>query len=384
MKRAILIILDSLGIGAMPDAYKFDLADIKANTIGNIYQAMGGLEIPNLYKMGIGNIDGSGLPNFANPIAVYGKIAEKAMGKDTISGHWEIAGKVLDKPFTTYPGGFPPECMEKLEKAIGRKSLGNVAASGTEIIQRLGDEHLKTGYPIVYTSADSVFQIAAHEEVIPPGELYEICETARRLLCIEYGIARVIARPFLGKSGNYYRSENRRDFVIMPPEGTMLDLIKDAGLNVHAIGKIEDIFQGQGITSKNHTLNNKAGIEATLEAMKTIASGLIFTNLVDFDMLYGHRNDVIGYARALEYFDLRLSEIMKALKPDDILILTADHGCDPTTPSTDHSREYIPCLIYGQSVTPQNFGLRHTFADIGATACDHLGVSGYKLGSSII
>ncbi|MDR2712938.1 MAG: phosphopentomutase [Clostridiales bacterium] len=384
MKRVILIILDSLGIGAMPDAYEFDLADIEANTLGNIYKAMGGLEIPNLYKMGIGNIDGSMLPNYTNPIALHGKIAEKVKGKDTISGHWEIAGKTLDKPFATYPGGFPQECMEKFEKAIGRKSLANVAASGTEIIKRLGDEHLKTGYPIVYTSADSVFQIAAHEEVITVDELYKICEKARHLLCGEYGIARVIARPFLGEAGSYYRSENRRDFVIMPPRGTMLDLIKDAGLNVHAIGKIEDIFGGQGITSKNHSTNNKAGIEATLEAMAAIGNGLIFTNLVDFDMLYGHRNDVKGYARALEYFDLRLSEIMAAMRPDDILILTADHGCDPTTPSTDHSREYIPCLIYGQSITPKNFGLRNTFADIGATACDYLGVLGYELGSSIL
>ncbi|MCL2873347.1 MAG: phosphopentomutase [Defluviitaleaceae bacterium] len=385
MKRVILIILDSVGVGAMPDAHEFGVDDINSNTIGNIYKSIGKLDIPNLYEMGIGNIDGSVLPKVKNPIALHGKIAELTKAKDTISGHWEIAGKMLSKPFQTYTeNGFPRECIELFENAINRKSLANESASGTEIIQRLGDEHVKTGYPIVYTSADSVFQIAAHEEIIPLSELYEICEKAYGLLCEKYGIARVIARPFLGKTGNYHRTENRKDFVIPPPDGTMLDLIKDAGLNVHAIGKIEDIFAGRGVTSKDYAKNNKSGIDAILKAAETIGSGLIFANLVDFDMLYGHRNDVKGYAEALEYFDKRLPEITNAMKPGDILIMTADHGCDPTTQTTDHSREYVPCLIYGRNINPKNIGIRDTFADIGATVCDYLGVSGYTLGKSVL
>ena len=384
MKRAILIILDSVAIGAMPDAHEFGVADIGANTIGNIYKTLGNLDIPNLYEMGMGNIEGSMLPNVSAPTAIHGRIAELTKAKDTISGHWEISGKMLDKPFRTYPDGFPAECIELFEKAIGRKSMANEVASGTEIIKRLGVEHVKTGRPIVYTSADSVFQIAAHEEVIPISELYDICEKAYELLCDKYGIARVIARPFLGSPGSYYRTENRKDFVIPPPKGNMLDLISGAGLTVHAIGKIEDIFAGRGITSGDHSTNNKAGIEAILKAMNMIDRGLIFANLVDFDMLYGHRNDVLGYAKALEYFDERLPEITNAMKPDDILIMTADHGCDPTTPSTDHSREYVPCLVYGQKVIPKNIGTRNTFADIGATVCDYLGVSGYTLGEPVL
>ena len=384
MKRVILIILDSVGIGAMPDAHEFGVADIGANTIGNIYKSLGRLDISNLYKMGIGNIEGSNLPNVSSPIAIYGKLAELTKAKDTISGHWEIAGKMLDKPFRTYPDGFPFECIEQFEKAIGRKSIANEVASGTEIIMRLGEEHVKTGYPIVYTSADSVFQVAAHEEIIPINELYGMCARAYELLCEKYGIARVIARPFLGEQGGYYRTENRKDFVIPPPSGNMLDLIKESGLNVHAIGKIEDIFAGRGITSSDYSKNNEAGIEAILKAMTIIENGLIFANLVDFDMLYGHRNDVEGYAKALEYFDERLPEITKAMKPEDILIMTADHGCDPTTPSTDHSREYVPCLVYGQNIKPKNIGTRNTFADIGATVCDYLGISGYTLGESVL
>jgi len=385
MKRVVLIILDSVGIGAMPDAAEFDIADVQANTIGNIYKTMGKLDIPNLYKMGIGNIEGSGLPTVESPTALHGKIAELTKAKDTISGHWEIAGKMLDKPFKTYTyTGFPQECIDIFENAIGRKSLANESASGTEIIMRLGDEHVKTGWPIVYTSADSVFQIAAHEEIIHIHEQYAICEKAYNLLCEQYGIARVIARPFLGESGNYYRTENRKDFVIPPPKGTMLDLIKAEGLNVHAIGKIEDIFTGNGITSSDHSKNNAAGIDAIIKAMAEVDNGLIFANLVDFDMLYGHRNDVPGYAKALEYFDERLPEITATLQPDDILIMTADHGCDPTTDSTDHSREYVPCLIFGKNITPRNIGIRSTFADIGATVCDYLGVSGYTLGESML
>ncbi len=382
MKRVVLIVLDSVGIGELPDAVEF--GDVGSHTLGNMFKERGKLDIPNLYSMGLGNIDGSMLPKVENPTAMYGKLSEVTKAKDTISGHWEIAGLILDKPFKTYPDGFPQKLMTAYEEAIGRKTIGNEVASGTEIIERLGDKHVETGFPIIYTSADSVFQIAAHEEVIPLETLYKYCEIAYDMLYDEYRIGRVIARPFEGKSGAYKRTENRKDFVTAPYTKTMLDELKDNGYSVHCIGKIEDIYAQKGITSKNHTTNNKDGITATVDALGFVENGLIFTNLVDFDMLFGHRNDVEGYATALEYFDSRLPEITSKLTEEDLLIITADHGCDPTTESTDHSREYVPCLVYGASVKSENMGTRSTFADIGKSICSFFGVESGIAGESFL
>jgi len=382
MKRVCLIVLDSVGIGALPDAAEF--GDAGSHTLGNIYKALGGLELPNLYKMGLGNIEDSRLPREAAPTAAWGRLAEVTKAKDTTSGHWEIAGLALDKPFTTYPAGFPRHMIEEFERAAGVGTLGNAAASGTEIIKRLGEEHMKTGFPIVYTSADSVFQIAAHEGVIPLQRLYGLCETAYEVIAEKYMIGRVIARPFLGGPGGFYRTENRRDYSLMPPKPTMLDAVSGAGMAVRAVGKIEDIFCKRGITHSSHTTNNRDGINATLDALSAAEGGLIFTNLVDFDMLYGHRNDVRGYADALMYFDGRLPEITAALRDGDMLLITADHGCDPTTPSTDHSREYIPLLAYGKHVKPAAIGTRATFADIAAAVIEYLGLGTWREGTSFL
>ncbi|MGE5678593.1 MAG: phosphopentomutase, partial [Pseudomonadota bacterium] len=319
----------------------------------------------------------------AAPKGCYGKALELSPGKDTTTGHWEMAGIKLDQAFPTFPHGFPQELLEEFEKAIGTKTIGNEVASGTEIIARLGDKHVATGYPIVYTSADSVFQIAAHEEVIPLARQYEICEIARGLLKGKYAVGRVIARPFLGTSGSYKRTTNRRDFSLKPVKKTMLDIIKENGLSVQAVGKIEDIFAGEGMTEAVHTKGNMDGVDKTLEYMATGKPGLIFTNLVDFDMVYGHRNDVDGYANALKEFDSRLPEIIAAMRDEDVLIITADHGCDPTTSSTDHSREYIPVLIYGKHLKAGvNLGIRRGFGDIGATVLDLLGFAAEIEGTS--
>ena len=314
-----------------------------------------------------------------------GRLKEKSKGKDTTTGHWEIAGVVLEKAFPTYPEGFPPEVIDAFEKAIGRKSIGNYPASGTVIIEDLGEEHIKSGYPIVYTSADSVFQIAAHEEVIPIDQLYDYCEKARALLVGDHAVGRVIARPFIGQPGSFKRTERRKDYSLKPIRKTVLDFIQDQGYEVRGVGKIEDIFAGQGITKAVHINGNNDGVDRTIEWMKDDFSGLLFTNLVDFDMLYGHRNDIEGYARAIQKFDDRLPEIMDAMNEEDILIITADHGCDPTTASTDHSREYVPLLVYGKHINKgSNLKTRESFADIAATVAEYLGVDAQIEGKSFL
>ena len=383
MKKAILIVLDSAGIGQMPDAARF--GDEGADTFGHLIEAYN-LHTPNMDRLGLRNIEGT---SFFAPLprveGCFGRAAELSNAKDTTSGHWEIAGLILDKPFRTYPNGFPRDIMEEFEQKTGRGTLGNCTASGTEIIQRLGDEHVKTGKLIVYTSADSVFQIAAHEDVVPLPELYRCCQAAREMLVGDRAVGRIIARPFTGKSGNYTRTENRRDFALPPERDTVLDGIAKAGMDVMGIGKIEDIFCRAGITKVDHTKNNHAGIDATIAHMGEELHGLIFTNLVDFDMLYGHRNDAEGYARALEYFDQKLPGIISAMGPEDLLIITADHGCDPTFPGTDHTREYIPILAYGPNLKRGvNLGTRGSFADIGATVYDFLGLGQWEIGTSFM
>ncbi len=382
IQKVILIVLDIVGVGELPDAAKY--GDEGSNTLGNVAKAVGGLSLPNMQKMGIGNIiDIEGVPAVKEPTAAYGKAAEKSAGKDTTTGHWELAGVILERPFPVYPDGFPPELIEEFEKRIGRKVLGNKVASGTEIIKELGDEHVKTGRPIVYTSADSVFQIAAHEEVIPVKQLYDICKIAREILRGEHGVARVIARPFVGKSGEYLRTYNRADFSLKPPHDTLLDKVVRAGMEVIGVGKIWDIFAGQGITKAMHTEGNMDGVDKTLEAIDMIQKGLVFSNLVDYDMLYGHRNDPVGYAKALEEFDGRLPEILEKLGDNDVLIITADHGCDPTTVSTDHSREYVPVLVYGDRIKAGvKLGTLSSFSDIGQTVTDVLGCLSLKNGRS--
>jgi phosphopentomutase len=374
INRIILIVMDSVGIGELPDAGRY--GDSGSNTLGNIAKNIKDFNLKNLQALGLGNIDeGIGLQKAGKPAGSFGRAKEVSPGKDTTTGHWEIAGVTLQQPFPTFPKGFPRELVQAFEKAAGVKTLGNEVASGTEIIARLGDKHVETGWPIIYTSADSVFQIAAHEEVIPLEKLYEICEKARGLLKGGYAVGRVIARPFLGSKGSYVRTSNRRDFSLKPIKKTMLDVIAGKGMDVAAVGKIEDIFAGTGITEAIHTKNNMEGVDRTLEYMSERKKGLIFANLVDFDMLYGHRNNVNGYARALIEFDDRLPEIFAAMKDSDVLIITADHGCDPTTGSTDHSREYIPVLVYGKHVRQgADIGTRASFADIGATVLDLLGL----------
>ncbi len=382
MKRAILVVLDSVGIGEMPDADQY--GDVGSNTLGNIADQVGGMEIPHLEKLGLGNIAPlKGVAVMDTPEGAYGKSAELSVGKDTVTGHWEMSGVILEKPLNTYPEGFSKEIMDTFESKIGRKTLGNVVASGTEIIERLGDEHVKTGYPIIYTSADSVFQIAAHEGVIPLDELYRYCEVAREMLVGDWQVGRVIARPFVGEDGVYTRTENRKDFALDPFNKTILEYVKEAGQNVMCVGKISDVFNNIGVTHSVHTKNNMQGVDETLKFMKEDLGGLLWTNLVDFDMKYGHRNDYVGYYNAIKEFDERLPEILETMTEDDILILTADHGCDPTTPSTDHSREYIPILVYGKNVKPgANLGVRRTFSDIGKTVLEYLGVQNDLYGES--
>lgn len=384
INRAVLIVLDSVGVGELPDAA--DYGDVGSNTVKNIYKSIKNFSLPNLEKLGLLNIDGfedlKKSDTFTGSVA---KCDEKSKGKDTTTGHWEISGLILDKPFPTYPNGFPQDFMKEFEKRVGRKTIGNYPASGTEIIQDLGKEHVETGNLIVYTSADSVFQIAAHEEVVPLEELYKICKTAREMLQGEHGVGRVIARPFVGTEGNYTRTENRKDFSLVPPSDTLLDYVKNNNMEVYAVGKIEDIFVNKGITVSNHTHNNKEGIEATIHAIKEDFKGLIFTNLVDFDMLYGHRNNTQGYADALKYFDDKLPEIINSLKDDDVLIITADHGCDPTTESTDHSREYIPLIFYGKTIKKNNnLGTLDTYATIGKTILNMLNIKNSLEGNSVL
>jgi len=365
--RVIWIVLDSVGIGEMPDAAAY--GDAGSNTLGNIARRRP-LHLPHLAALGLGNIapvDGVG--PVADPTAAYGKCALASPGKDTTTGHWEMVGIHLAAPLPLYPNGFDPVFMRAFEDRIGRDTLGNKAASGTEIIVELGDEHVRTGSPIIYTSADSVFQIAAHEEVIPLWELYKICETAREMLP---GIGRVIARPFEGESGAYRRTANRKDYAMAPAPGMLLDRLAAAKVPVHSVGKIFDVFLGRGIQLYDKTKTNADGMAKTLAAMAESKSGLIFVNLVDFDMLFGHRNDVDGYARALEECDAWVPSLLAALAPGDLVIFTADHGCDPTTASTDHSREYTPLLVYGGA--PVALGTRATLADIGQTVAENFGV----------
>jgi phosphopentomutase len=367
LSKVVLVILDGVGVGALPDAAEY--GDEGSNTLANLAGAVGGLNLPNLERMGLGNIEPlAGVSPRAEPVASFGKMAEASPGKDSTSGHWEIAGLILDAPFPTYPDGFPAEVIERFEKAIGRGTLGNKAASGTEIIKELGDEHLQTGKPIVYTSADSVFQIAAHVEVIPLEELYRISRLARDQLSGEHAVGRVIARPFEGPRGAFKRTPDRKDFSLCPPKPTVLDSLKEAGYRTVSVGKVDHLFAKRGFTDMIPTRSNSEVIARVVEQAAGKLAGLVFANLVDFDMLWGHRNDPDGFRRGLEEFDLALPRIVEALRPEDILIITADHGNDPTTPSTDHSREYVPLLAYGKKLRRGvDLGVRETFADLGAT-----------------
>jgi phosphopentomutase len=384
LKRIILIVLDSCGVGELPDAKLY--GDEGSNTLVNTANAVGGLRLPNLQKLGLGNIVPIlGVKPNPKAQASFGKMAEVSPGKDSTTGHWELMGLILQKPFPVYPHGFPREIIEQFEKAIGRKSLGNKPASGTEIIKELGEMHVRTGRPIVYTSADSVFQIAAHEEVIPVDELYRICQIARKIMTGKHGVARVIARPFLGKPGSYKRTERRRDFSLPPPSKTVLDLLHENNIPVIGIGKIEDLFVGRGLSNSIHTGNNSDGMDKLEESVKRFKQGLIFINLVDFDMLWGHRNDASGFAAGLEDFDRRLPVILDLFTGEDVLIITADHGCDPTTASTDHSREYVPLLVYGKSLKSNiNLGIRESFSDLGATVTEIFQIEGTGKGKNFL
>lgn len=378
MKRIFLIVLDSFGIGAMEDAPSY--GDIDVNTLRSVSSSRY-FHMPNMGRMGLFNIDGvdeacmGAVKKHAGFQAAVARMTEKSKGKDTTIGHWEIAGICSHNPLPTYPTGFPEEILQEFSKKTGRGVLCNKPYSGTEVIKDFGDEHRKTGSLIVYTSADSVFQIAAHEDVVPVEELYDYCRAAREILTGVHGVGRVIARPFKGESGSFVRTSGRHDFSMEPPGVTMLDQLKAAGYDVIAVGKIKDIFAGRGITEAAYTTGNEEGIRRTLEYLDKDFEGLIFINLVDFDMLYGHRNDIDGYAQALSYFDEKLPLITGKMRRDDILMITADHGCDPGyTSSTDHSREYTPLVMYGERIAPINLGTRKTFADIGATVLQYFGI----------
>lgn len=382
--RAIVIVCDGLGVGEAPDAAAF--GDEGSDTLGHVL-ASRPVHIPNLRALGLGNLT----PTFsgareARTRGAYGKMAERSAGKDTATGHWEMTGLVTPTPFRTFPNGFPPEVVEPFEQRIGRKVLGNKAASGTEILKELGEEHLATGSPILYTSGDSVFQVAAHEERIPLDELYRICRVGYEIACLQHGVCRVIARPFVGKAAaDFKRTPNRRDFPVPPGGATLLDGLQAAGLPVFGVGKIEDIFTGRGVSGAVHTKSDGDGVDQTLRAMTEIPRGLVFTNLVDFDTLYGHRNDVEGYARNLEALDARMPEILAALRPDDVFLLTADHGCDPSDVSTDHTRENVPALVCGSGVRPgTDLGLRTSFADLGQTLADNFGLPPLAAGTSFL
>lgn len=373
MKRVFLIVLDSVGIGEMPDAAEYK--DTGSNTIKACSKSSY-FSMPNMQKLGFFNIDGVdiGERNQA-PSGAFARMTEVSKGKDTTIGHWEIAGIISPNPLPTFPNGFPNEVLDKFEELTGRGVLCNLPYSGTEVIEKYGQEHMETGKLIVYTSADSVFQIAAHEDIVPVETLYHYCEMAREMLTGEVGVGRVIARPFIGEPGNFKRTSRRHDYSLQPPKITMLDQLSAVGYEVLSVGKIIDIFAGKGITDYVRTVNNEDGINKTLEYMDRDFEGLCFTNLVDYDMLYGHRNDVDGYAKALTYFDERLPELFEHLREDDILMITADHGCDPSTPSTDHSREYTPFVLYGKNIEAgKNYGTRDSFADIAATILQYFGI----------
>ncbi len=373
MKRAIVIVLDSVGAGYLPDAAEF--GDVGANTLKHIHEKVG-LKVPNMRKMGLGGIPGIGMSLSDHTVGAAGRAMERSRGKDTTTGHWEMSGLVVKQPFPTYPQGFPGDVIRQFEEAIGTKVIGNKPASGTAILDELGEEHMRTGYPIVYTSGDSVFQIACHKDVIPLERLYEMCRIARRQLQGKHGVGRVIARPFVGSGkGAFERTGERRDFSMEPFGDTMLDKVKAAGQNVTGVGKIEDIFALRGLTYSDHAAGNPACIDAALRCMDLSAGGLLFVNLVDFDSVYGHRRDVQGYADALEYFDSRLPEITGKMTGEDLLIITADHGCDPSFTGTDHTREFIPILCFTKQMTGfTDLNTRDTYADIAASVCEHLGV----------
>lgn len=381
-KRIFLIVLDSFGVGEAPDSK--DFGDEGSDTLRAISISKE-FDINILKKMGIFNIDGIMYENgVENPIASYGKAREVSKGKDTTIGHWEIAGLISENPFPTYPDGFPEDVIKEFSKETGRDVLCNKPYSGTEVIKVYGEEHIKTGALIVYTSADSVFQIAAHEEVVPVEELYKYCEIARKILTGENSVARVIARPFIGEYPNFIRTSNRHDFSLVPPKDTMLNYLQREKFDVISVGKINDIFAGSGITESMRTTGNSNGMEVTMKMLEKEFTGLCFVNLVDFDMLYGHRNDIDGYARAITEFDKWLEGFIGKLKEEDLLIITADHGCDPSTPSTDHSREYIPILMYGKNVEPRNLGIRKTYADIAKTVLDNFQIENNLPGESFL
>jgi len=384
IQRVILIVLDGVGVGELPDAAEY--GDVGSNTLAHVAEAVGGLALPNLEALGLGHIGHfAGIRTMGQPDGCFGRMGQLSKGKDSTAGHWEMAGILLEEPFPTYPRGFPKEMLDLFEQASGRKVLGNRAASGTEIIQELGEEHMRTGAPIVYTSTDSVFQIAAHERVVPVEELYRVCRAARKLLKPPHQVARVIARPFIGEPGLFVRTERRRDFSVEPPSPTLLDILKSSGQLIVGIGKIEDLFNGRGLTRSIHTGNNAAGMGETVRLLKTMPRGLIFVNLADFDTLYGHRNNPSGYAKALQEFDARLPALLDAVRPGDLLCVTADHGNDPTTPGTDHSREYVPLLVVGPRLAQGvNLGTRRTFADLGQTVAEALGAPRLDCGESFL
>lgn len=384
-KRIFLIVLDSVGIGELPDAKDYN--DEGAHTLGHIAERMDGLNVPNLAALGLGHIEHlQGVSADAPPIAAFGKMKEISLGKDTTTGHWEIMGLRVEIPFKTWPNGFPESLIGPFSEKIGRGVLGNKPASGTEIIEELGEEHMRTGDVIVYTSADSVFQVAAHEDVVPLEELYKICQIARELtLEDKHSVVRVIARPFVGEPGNFTRTANRRDFSVSPPDKTVMNKLEDANYTSIALGKISDIYAGEGVTESIKTKSNMDGVDKLLNTMDKQFTGLAFINLVDFDALYGHRRNPTGYGEALEEFDRRLPEILTALTDDDLLIITADHGNDPIHHGTDHTREYVPLLVYHKGLTAgKALGIRETFADIGATIADNFEIEKPKIGTSFL
>jgi len=381
-RRAIIVVLDGVGIGAAPDADAY--GDVGSNTLGNLARVLGGMLLPNLERAGLGNIAPlDGVAAQRSPSAAWGVMVPRSSGKDSTTGHWEIAGVQLERPFPTYPNGFPKSLVEEFARRTGRGVIGNIAGSGTAIIDQFGEEHQRTGKWILYTSADSVFQVAAHEETIPLEKLYAACESAREMLVAPNDVSRVIARPFLGRPGAYNRTRNRRDFSIPPPRQTLLDSLAAVGIARDGVGKVDDLFAGRAINSR-HTANNAEGIEAIREWLKSAKSGLLFGNLVDFDQQFGHRNDVPGFYEALREFDAALPSFLSALREDDLLFITADHGNDPTTPSTDHARECVPVLAFGPKVSAVDIGRRKSFSDLGATVADWFSVPFVGAGTSFL
>ena len=382
-KRAVVIVLDGVGCGALPDAA--DYGDQGAATLQHVAAAVGGLRLPLLEKLGLGCIVPiTGVAAVEHPLACWGKMAEQSAGKDSVTGHWELVGVVLKEPFATYPNGFPAHIISAFTAVAGMEPLGNVAASGTDILRRLGEDHLRSGRPIVYTSTDSVFQIAVHEKIMPPAQLYELCRATYQAL-LPFNICRVIARPFLGDSAvSFYRTSGRHDFPRTPPAETLLNLLQNQGITTYGIGKIGDLFAGSGLSHNIPTINNHMGMEEILNALDKVSSGLVIANLVDFDMIYGHRLDVEGFAAALADFDRWLAQLLPRLSADDLLLITADHGCDPTTPGTDHTREFVPLLAYSPAMAATiDLGVRHSFADLGATLAENFKLT-FRSGESFL